>query len=136
MSVDLQKTQYVSTLSGFKNKYLYDVSSAIPGYSLTVGTYVAVTITLTFLNPGAVLGDISSVQIKYDGLDTFWRVVEGFVFTDYPSSAVRDYEITTLTYFTNTSYIIYMYIVNETAGTVVVPAFTFRYRLNTFDSPF
>lgn len=136
MSIDLQKTQYVSSLSGFKNKFGYEVTSVLPGYSIGVGRFISVDTVLTFVNPGVVIGDISSVQIKYDGLETFWRTLDGFVFTEFPHPNLPDYEIGAVTFFTPTQHHVYLYIVNQTGGTINVPSFTLRYRLNTFDAPF
>lgn len=136
MPIDLQKTQYISSLSGFRRKFTYNVTNPLPGYSLPTGTFVAIQTDLTFTNPGAVLGDISSIQIKYDGLETFWRHLDGFVFSQYPNFVSPDYEITALTFFTPTQHSLYIYIVNQTAGTVNVPAFTLRYKLTTYDTPF
>lgn len=136
MPINLEKTQYVSLLSGFKNKFGYNVTNVTPGYSIPVGQFVAITTTLTFVNPGAVLGDISSVQVKLDGLETFWRTIEGYTVIRFPNSAAPQYEVGIITFFTATQHTVYIYIVNQTGGTVNVPAFTIRYRLNTFDTPF
>lgn len=136
MTVNLQKTQYISSLSGFKNKFGYNVTNATPGYSLGAGQFVAITTTLTFINPGAVIGDISSVQIKLDGLETFWRNLEGMFWVEFPDSTTPTYEVGALTFFTPTTHSVYVYIANETGGTINIPAFTIRYRLNTYDAPF
>lgn len=135
-SIDLGNTQYISYLSGFKNKFSYDVSNEVAGFSLATGTFLAITTTLTFDSPGDVLGDISSVRVWLDGLDSVWRKVDGFVFTRYPSAAAPDYEVGTLSFFTSTTHVLYVYVVNQTGGTVNIPDFTIRYILNTFDAPF
>lgn len=136
MTINLQKTQYVSLLSGFKNKFGYNVTGAISGFSLPAGEFVAISAILTFQNPGAVIGDISSVQIKLDGLETFWRNLEGMFWVEFPNSSAPQYEIGCLTFFTPTTHTVYTYIVNETGGAINIPSFIIRYRLNTFDSPF
>lgn len=136
MPIDMQKTQYVSLLSPLKNKLGYEVTNALPGYALAAGTFVSIATTLRFRSPGIVLGDISNVQLKYDGLESFWRKIDGYVFSSYPSFSAAQYEIGALTFFTATTHTLYVYIANQTGGVVNVPAFTLRYRLNTFDAPF
>lgn len=131
MTVNLQKTQYISLLSGFKNKNNYSLSHDVASYNLSAGQAVQVIINLVFSNPDAVLGNLSSTQVKYDGIESFWRLINGFGFSQQAT-----YEIGSLTYFSPTTYTLYTYLANETGGNITSPAFTIRIRLNMYDMPF
>lgn len=134
--VDMQKTQYISNLSGFKDKDNLSVTVNVSAFSLGAGQFLNITNTTPFADPTIAFNNISSLRIKYGGLETFWRQVDGFIASDYPSPSVPDYQIGSLTYFTATAHVLYIYIANQTGGIVNVPALTIQYELNLYDGPF
>lgn len=131
-NMDLTKTLYASFFAGFKNKYSsprtfnYDIDS----FDLDPGDVLSITVTITLDNES----DVTEAMVKYDGIEDFWRVMEGYAATSMPSWAAAEYEIQTLIFFEDNNLIFYTTIVNETAGTITIPAFTLRFIYNLYDA--
>lgn len=121
-----------SEFSGFKNYQAVTFSTAYGGGTLTVGTYAMVSATTPLNNSNAV----SEVQVQFSGLETFYRLVPGSIAVDYPTSGTRTYEIEVIEYFLGGNLHMDFYIVNQTAGSVTVPAITFNCRAFLYVAPF
>lgn len=122
-----------SEFAGFKNYMEATFSTSYAGGSIGAGSYVGPIIASTPLNN---TNAVSEAQIQYVGLDTFWRLIPGSLAIDYPTAGTRQYQVNTLVYFTGGNLVIDNYVVNQTGGSVSVPAITFNCRGFLFLAPF
>lgn len=134
MTVDTNKVQYTSEWSGFKN-VLPDVpfSASYVGGTLAAGAFTGPIRASAAINN---TNEISQLQIRFTGIETFWRLLPGTFFIDYPSPTSLSYQIEVFSYFENGSIFMDAYIVNESAGSVTIPAITFDCNASLFIAPF
>lgn len=133
MAIDLSLTQFTSSTSTLKNGDNITGSYYFAGTTLTPSAFTSFDISNVIDNTNA----IADYQIRYTGLETFWRTLEGFIYQDFPSYAAPDYQIITMSYFTGTTLTIKTIIASQNSGSsVVVPAFTLDYRINLYNAPF
>jgi hypothetical protein len=121
-----------SQFAGFKNYRAVTFSAAYAGGTLLTGTYAQVTASTSLDNTNAV----SEVQIQFSGLETFYRLAPGVIDVSYPTVGTAQYSIICNVYFIDTTLYIDSYIVNQTAGSVVVPAISFDCRAFLYIAPF
>lgn len=132
MQVDFSKTQYISNAAGFRRSGGFSVSASVSAVSLTAGQAVFFSLNTPIENADA----ISVCQVRLEGLESFWRQVEGYVFTQFPSVAAPDYEIGLVSSFTGSTHKLFVYIADQGGGGASVPAWTLRLRLSVYDAPF
>jgi len=133
MSVNTNIIVAGSQFSGFKNYKSGTGSVTYAGGSIAAGSYTGpIRATIAMDNTNAV----SEVQIRYTGIETFWRYVPGYIFHNYPTRTATDYQIQTFVYFIGATLYIDNYISNQTAGSVVVPAITFDVKASLYLQPF
>jgi len=122
--IDTNKSQYAGQYSGFANKDI-DVpfSASYAGGSLTAGHYAGpVRATVALDNSD----DISSIKVKLTGLESFYRMLEGTFYKNFPNSASPSYQVELFSYYKGGLLYVDAYISNQsqTGSTVTVPAFT------------
>lgn len=130
--VNFQDIIFISSAAGFKRSGGYNVSANVSATNLTVGVAIFFTITTPMENADA----ISMLQVQFDPQDSFYRQVEGYTFAQFPSAASPQYEIGCASFFTGSEHKLFVYVANQTGGTVSVPAWTLRINLSVYDSPF
>ena len=130
--IDMSKITASSKFSGFKNNQNKSDSLSVASFTLGAFAFVAHTITIPIDNADS----ISSVQVKYTGLDDFWREVDGTAFRRYPSWSVQLYEISSQVYFSGSNLIIYTYIADLSGSSQTIPAFTIDVEAALFLAPF
>lgn len=130
--LNFSKAAFTTTAGGFKNYDSKDFSVSVPAQNLTVGNFVSYTATTPLNNTNA----ISQVQIRYNNLESFYRIVQGNTILRYPSYTTPDFEVGSIVYFTGGVVNVFTYIANQTAGTVAVPAFTINCRAFLYLAPF
>lgn len=131
--VDTNKIRAAGEFSGFKNYTTSIFSVSYAGGSILAGAFAGVLRASTPLNNG---NAISEVQIQYSGIETFYQKIPGNVTNEYPNASATTYEIQSLTYFSGATLFVDSYIVNQTAGTITVPAITFNCRAFLYVAPF
>lgn len=130
--IDFEDIIFISSASGFKRSSGINVAFNVTSVNITAGTVVYFTLTTPMDNEDA----ISMCQVQFDGLDSFWRQVDGYTFAEYPSAASSNYEIGVVSYFTGSEHKLFVYIVNQTGVTQLVPAWILRLKLSVYDTPF
>lgn len=129
--IDFDKIVATSAADGFKNYKKVDFSATVPGQTLSPGTAVVYTAAATLDNANA----ISQIQIKYNGLDNFWRVANGLVIGNYPSFAAIQYQVGSYGYYQNGQVLVSTYIADQIGG-ATIPPFTVQCRASLFLAPF
>lgn len=121
---------YISTTStaqAFKKYTASSFSVSIPSQNIAVGGFVSYTATTAMDNAGS----ICQVQTYYDGLEAFWRVINGSSVTNF-----TNYQVLTYYYFSGTTLSVNTLISNQTGGTITIPAITVNCRAFLFLAPF
>jgi len=122
--IDTNKVQFAGTASGFENHEI-DVpfSANYSGGNIASGSYVGPIRASISLDNSE---DISHVVVRLSGIETFFRVVNGYFQIDYPNRdiAFRQYSIQVSTYYSSGSLIVDAYVINQYFTTVSVPGFT------------
>lgn len=130
--IDTSKIIAASAFSGFKNYTAKEFSVSVPAQALGAGDFVQYSASTTLDNTNAV----SQVQIRYTGLETFWRIVPGSVGARFPTYSAADYEITTLVYFSGGTLSVYSFIVDQTGLGTSIPDITIDCKASLFLAPF
>ena len=133
MAVNTNIILATSKFSGFGNYKSVSFSATIPSQGIAVSSYIGpYTASATLNNTNAV----TEVQLQYSGLDSFWREVPGWVDILVPNAGAASYEVRSITYFKNGSVYVDTYIINQTGGTITIPAITVNCRASLFIAPF
>lgn len=119
----------VSSASGFKNYLTSTFSVTIPTQTLAVGGYTIVTASTPLNNANS----ISQVQVNWGGLETIYRILNGYMF-DYFGGAT--YEVQSYYYFTGTNLVVETSVSNQSGGPVTIPTITINCRGFLFLAPF
>lgn len=122
MRIDFTGLKFLSSIPSFQEYDKVSFSVSVPGQNLTAGSFVSYTASTPLNNANAV----TNIQIQYNGLDSFWRYVPGRVYAGYPDYdfGTRKYEVGSYTYYNGSNLNVFTYIVNQTGGTVAIPAFS------------
>jgi hypothetical protein len=129
---NLSKLNMSSEFASLKNSVKKDVSLAVSSFSLAVGSYSRKTLTIPLDNENAV----STIKIRYNGLQTVWRPLPGYVITNFPVYNAPSYQVQTFSYYKDGLLYIDTYISNQTGGSVTVPAFTLEVSADLYLTPF
>jgi len=133
IEIDISKTQYTSLVQPFKmsskTTFYGTVTTSGP---LAVGQAAYVVINTPLENEN----DISSIMVKYDGLEDFWRYLDGSTYSQFPDIPNREYEVGSYSYFTDGVHHLLTYVANQSASPVNIPTFILRFQLNLYDTPF
>lgn len=121
-----------SAADGFKNYSSVSFSASIASQNIAAGGYATASASTPLNNANAV----SQVQVQFSGVNSFWQVLTGSIYQDVPDSASMTYEIEAISYFTGGNAKVDTYIINETAGTISIPAITINCRAFLFLAPF
>lgn len=132
--IDINKIQYVSELSGFGSDATnIPFSATYGGSTIAAGKYFGpVRATLAVNNTN----DISQIKVQLSGLESFYRVINGFTQPDYPNTATRTYSVQVTTYYSAGILYVDSYIINQTGSPLSVPGITFNCIASTFLTPF
>lgn len=125
---------FISTLAGF-GQYTPTVSfsASISAQSLGAGNFIGpIRAEVALNNENA----ISQVQIQYSGLDSFTRILPGNILVNYPNAGSASYQVQSYSYFSGGILFVDSYIINETGGSVSIPAITFNCTADLFAAPF
>lgn len=118
-----------SAYSGLANYKTVDFSVGFPAQNVSPTAVVSVTASVSLDNSEA----LSSVQLNYTGLETFWRLCSG-VAGGYFSGDT--FFTQSLSYFIGQTLYVVTYVGSNTGGVVAVPAFTVTCRGFLYDPPF
>jgi hypothetical protein len=129
---NLSKLNMSSQFASLKNYANVDFSLAVGGFTIPAGGYSRRTVTYPLNNTNA----ISSIKIRYNGLQSWWRPLPGYVITNFPVYNAPDYQIQTFSYYKGGLLYIDTYISNQTGGTVSIPGFTIEVSADLYIAPF
>jgi hypothetical protein len=134
--IDTNKAQYGGQFSGFANKeHQLPFSASYAGGTITSGHYNGpIRATLSLDNAD----DISHVMVKFTGIETFYRILEGTFQADYPNRASRRYSIQAFSYYKSGLLYVDAYAIWQSdagAGNAVVPAFTMDCLASLYQTP-
>lgn len=119
----------VSSASGYKNYLASTFSVSVPAQVLGVGNYLIYTASTPLINTNS----ISQVQVNWGGLDTFYRILNGYIFEYYGGGT---YEVQSSYYFDATTLYVNTIIVNQSGAPVNIPGITINCRGFLFLAPF
>lgn len=119
----------VSSASGYKNYLASTFSATVPAQTLAAGTFATVTASTPLNNTNS----ISQVQVNWGGLETFYRILNGYIFNRY---AGNTYEVQSFYYFNATTLFVQTIVSNQTGGNVNIPTITITCRGFLFLAPF
>jgi hypothetical protein len=128
MTVNIQDLIFSSVLSGLGNYQSTDYSKAVTAHSLGVGAYTRWDIQVPYTRSDT----ISLTKVQYTDLEPEWRPNYGVIIYNHPTG----YQIQTITYYTDKVLHLDTIIVNQTGGTINVPAFTINARTTFYRAPF
>lgn len=129
---DLQNLNMSSRFAGLKQYDSKTSSSAVASQNLGAGAYLRNLQSIPMLNNDSV----SLVMIRYTGIEPVWRPVLGRIVVNIPVYNVPQIQLETFIYFQNSNLYIDTYIVNQTGGTITVPAFSVDVNASLFQAPF
>jgi len=131
--IDLSKLNMSSHFAGLKN-YDNDVDFqvVIPSFSLGAGDFTRHIASTPLDNEDA----ISHVQIRYEGLQSFWRQFPGYLITNFPIYDTPDYQIQSYKYFTGGVLYVDTYIANQAGVSVLIPDIIVRAKASLYLAPF
>jgi hypothetical protein len=132
--IDINKIQFSNEFSGFGNDASdMPFSASYAGSIIAAGKYFGpVRATLSLTNTD----DIGQIKVRFTGLESFYRVVNGSTQVDYPNTGSRTYSVQINTYYSGGLFYVDSYIVNQSGSSVTVPAITFDCIASTFLTPF
>lgn len=130
--IHIGNTQYASRFGGFRKSNTKEYTVSIPAVALGVGGFVEIISEVPLENAQ----DISRFAILWDGIETSWREVEGYVVDRKPSWGAPTYEIGTFAYFDSDNHYVYTYFANQTGGGINTPAITLNVKVELYDTPF
>lgn len=133
MSVNTNTIVSASDLPGFSNYQEATFSAAYGGGNIAAGGFAGPIRAQTALNNS---NAVSEVQVMWSGLESFYRLVPGATFQDYPTAGTRQYQVVSMVYYTGGNLIVDSYVVNQTGLTVSTPAITFNCRAFLYIAPF
>lgn len=119
----------VSSASGYKNYLASTFTSTIPAQVLAPGGFVTSTASTPLNNANS----ISQVQVNWGGLETFYRILNGYIFERYAGAT---YEVQSYYFFDATNLNVTTIVSNQTAGNVNIPTITITCRGFLFLAPF
>lgn len=122
-----------SHFSGFKNySKTPTFSASIAGGALAVNSERHATATITLDNTSA----ITQLQVQWSGADSIWRVIPGQLSVDFPDWTSPSYQLETQMSFSGGILSVKTYAVNETPGSITLPAITINCEAFLFVAPF
>lgn len=130
--IDTNKLQYGSMLGGFSNNepdILF--STTFTGGSMSPGQYSGPHRASAPMDNAS---NISQIIVRFTGIESHYRLVNGYLQVEYPTQDIIDYAIVAMTYFSGGNVVVDFYIVAH--WTVNVPAITFSCIASTFLPPF
>jgi hypothetical protein len=127
MTLKTDSLQFAGSLGGFANNESTSFFFNIDAHTLGAGQADLWSTTWTLNNTT----DISSLQINYAGLETVWRYLSGAL-----TLHMGTYDVETVAYYQSGQLVIQTYTINQTGGSVSVPAFFLNVRAFLFNAPF
>lgn len=131
--IDTNKTQFAGEFSGFANDEInIPFSASYSGGSISAGSYrgpIRATKVLDNSN------DISHIQVRFTGIETFYRLLDGYFQIDYPSRGSREYSIQVMSYYKDGLLYVDGYVIDQQGGTPSTPAFTMDCIASLYKTP-
>lgn len=119
--------------SGFSNNIIKaPFSASYAGGSIPAGGYrgpIRATIPLNNTN------DISHVEVRFAGIESFYRLLTGYFQVDYPDSGNRKYSIQVMSYYKDKQLYVDGYVIDQQGGTPITPAFTMECLASLYKTP-
>lgn len=131
--IDTNKMLYGSMLSGFSNNDDKPFSASYAGGILAAGHFAGPIRASTAMDNA---DDISQIQVRLTNVETFYRLLQGTFQVDYPTSGTRTYSVELFSYFSGGTLFVDCYIINQSGGSVTIPAITFDCLASLFLTPF
>lgn len=129
MTINVQNIAASSQMFGFRNYTSGTASVSIPSQVIASGKAVVGSGTISLENVDAV----SSVKIRYTTVETFWRQAQGYTTTGLVGVG---YALQSNVYYSGGNLVIDTYAINDTAGSITLPAQTIDIQARLFRSPF
>lgn len=128
MSLKIANLQFAASLGGLANYETDSFNFPVNGHSLAANQVSKWSTTWPINNSNA----ISSVLLQYT-LDSVWRYTGGAISLVYNSGA---YQVETVNYYSGSNLVVETYVINQAAGTTVIPQFSVNIRVSLFNAPF
>jgi len=129
MTLKTGNLQFADSLGGLANYENDAFNFAVNGHNLSAGGVSLWTTTWPINNSNTV----SSIQLNYSGLETVWRYTSGALNLAFGGGT---YNVETLTYYLAGNLHVETYVINQTGGTLAIPAFSVNVHVSLFNAPF
>lgn len=132
-SINVSRSAASSKLPGLKNtKPNATGSVSIPSLNLNAGDVAHYSFSMGARRSNA----IATFRVRLTGVETVWRQVQGYIQVDKPSLAAWDYSVQIQGYYSGSTFVCDIYIINQAGFLITTPAMTIDGELDLFVAPF